>query len=389
MGLQVHAYSQPVQASYGLNSQRPEIIQVPNQVEIAKLTLASYKNLRPDYLYLNIDLGKYDSEEIRQEFCEVVRKSFPHAEAIELKWSRPIKVEKWLEQAKKIYQEFGNEIIVLANWNHDHPYIEESNALTDVLKESASTVLNGFDSSKTIYNITHQPSLLSILSEHFSVENRLGNEVNEIKTENGTLFVWPDMDHQAQGLFMCKPKYLIQMWSKILSFNHAIPEYVPRPDFPQVPIPVYKEIFAFGCIEYVAHYDGYTHNCPLAKFMRGVTFDGNKPKVLSENDDSSLTIMSNTFKRLYYQGISRFIKRNPNHQHIMIYVYHCATYFMQSHWLLVSGSLVSLKIIEPNDINIGKLQSGYGSIYESLINYFYTLVLEDYPYLTAAASTHD
>ena len=194
--------------SYGLNSQRPEIIQVPNQVEIAKLTLASYKNLRPDYLYLNIDLGKYDSEEIRQEFCEVVRKSFPHAEAIELKWSRPIKVEKWLEQAKKIYQEFGNEIIVLANWNHDHPYIEESNALTDVLKESASTVLNGFDSSKTIYNITHQPSLLSILSEHFSVENRLGNEVNEIKTENGTLFVWPDMDHQAQGLFMCKPKYL-------------------------------------------------------------------------------------------------------------------------------------------------------------------------------------
>ena len=152
---------------------------------------------------------------------------------------------------------------------------------------------------------------------------------------------------------------------------------------------MHKEIFGFGCLEFIAHYDGYTHNCPLAKFMRGVTFEGNKPKVLSGYDDSSPMIMNNTFKRLYYQGISRFIRRDPNHQHIMIYVYSCATYFIQSHWILVSGSLVSLKLIQPNDVNIRKLQGGYGSIYESLLSYFYTLVLEDYPYLTAAAGIND
>jgi len=370
--------------SYLSGNTETQIILLPSQFEIAKQTLKSYQKLEPDYLYLNIDLGLFDTLEYRNEFRELVTSLFPLSSIIELNWTRPEQVVTWLAQADKIYGELGQDALVLASWNHDHPLVEQRLDSIKRLKRKALTVLSTLGASSSLFCITHQPESLAKISKFFSVasKNNLKDGLELISVSDELVFAERDVDHEAQGLFLCKPQYLVRMWSSLLVCNRNIPSYVPRPDFPGVPVPSFRENVTFGLNEYLAHYDGYTHNSSLAKFMPGVTFYQQKPFVLIECDNVSKIGVQETFKRLYYKCISDFIRANRSHQHIMYLIYFCANLYIVSHWCEVSAVLEGLGISTKGPHDLG---AGYGSVRESLLNWFYTLVLEDYPYLVAAA----
>ena len=366
--------------SYQDGSLDARILMIPSQLDIAVATLKSYSSFKPDYLFINISLDKFDSSANRELFTNIIHEYFSNSKIVELNWERPSCIYEWLNQAHKLIVIANGKHWIICNWNHDHPLIEFNDKAIARLATTINTFFSIHNPLTSYFAITHQPEANAILSQSFNV---YGNKHDLIKDETvGSDSELATIVHSSKwnpgGTFIARAEFLLNIYSRILSMGSPISEYMPRLDFPGIPFPDMEFSVGSTYREFVAHFDGYTHNSSLARFMHGLSIDQNGNILLSKNPNL-LSNVVHIFKRNFYLSASRFLRINNNYQHFMLFCYTAIHKFICAYHDEVAEALVDSDFIT----SASELRNF--EIYESIRNYFYTLILQDLPALHADA----
>jgi len=356
------------------------ILRIPSQLDIAVATLKSYSIFKPDYLFINIFLDKFDSSENRELFTNIIYKYFANSTIIELNWSRPSCIYGWLNEAHKLKNISNGKHWILCNWNHDHPLVEFNNKAITKLVTTINTFFSINNPLTSYFAITHQPEANAILSKSFNVYGKKHDciKVETAGSDSELETVVQFSKSNPGGIFISRAEFLLNIYSRILSMGNTIAEYMPRLDFPGIPFPDMEFSVGSTYREFIAHFDGYTHNSSLARFMHGLSIEQNG-KILLRKNPNLLSNVVHIFKRNFYLSASRFLKTNNNYQHFMLFCYTAIHKFICAYHDEVAEALVDSDFIT----SASELRNF--EIYESIRNYFYTLILEDFPALHAEA----
>jgi len=366
--------------SYQNGRHDPKILRLPSQLDIALATLKSYSIFNPDFLFINIELDKFDSKENRDLFENIIYKFFSSTTIIELNWSRPSCIYGWLDQAHKLKTISNGKHWILCNWNHDHPLIEFNQKAIGKLARTISAFFSIHNPLTSYFAITHQPEANAILARKFNVYGKKHDCIKDETAASDSEFetVVQFSKENPGGVFIARAEFLLNIYSRILSMGNTIPEYMPRLDFPGIPFPDMEFSVGSTYREFIAHFDGYTHNSSLSRFMHGLSIDQNGKILLRENSNLLSNIVY-IFKRNFFLSASRFLKSNNNYQHFMLFCYTAIHKFICAYHDEVAEALIDSNFIT----STSELRNF--EIYESIRNYFYTIILEDFPAIHAEA----
>ncbi len=214
-----------------------------SQYKVLVATIKSYSIFKFDTVIFNIAIDSINSG-IEEELRNMIVNSYS-ANNLLVNFSRPSTVEGWLKDVREVSSLIKKNSPVIVVMNHDHPFIDYTQNVFNVLVEKIFPKSND-NFGKTLY-YSHAPEVIS-----WAVNGRIDTKFT--KQPDG-VFKSDVVDHWIDSICVMTMETLEHIWMRTKDDG----AYIGRFDWPGVACSRLRITIYVFPREFFKHFDGYGH----------------------------------------------------------------------------------------------------------------------------------